>query len=295
MTIRSLKDLVDAELNGQTFFGTFRKTPNVATGASVWFDLGMSPGNPMPNVYSGDLYTATAMSFSGINAVGDGIRHGGNVGQLGFTKYLKTWGMLTVTAAAVPLPMILCDYLLFYQGIDMSISPNAFTPLVNNVTLPRYTNGRGVQMIAILQIAHSGAGNPQFQVQYTNDVGVTGRVTPPIAVGTQIVQGTIVNTATATARCVGPFITLQAGDMGVRKIEAIKFITPDTGILALMLVMPIENSIIRTIDAAVERNSFQDFGDTPIISDDAVLNILCLPSGSLSAAPLHGYLQTVWG
>jgi hypothetical protein len=40
---------------------------------------------------------------------------------------------------------------------------------------------------------------------------------------------------------------------------------------------------------------FQDFSSLPIIPDDAYLNMICLPSGSLSGTSFHGTIQTVWG
>lgn len=289
MTIRNIQNFVDAENNGQTFFSTFRKTPNVATGAGVWFDLSMSPGNPQPNNWPGIPYTAAPLTYSTTG----GIPHGGNVP--GSTKLLKTLGLLTITAAAVPLPMIMCDYLLCYADIDMSITPGFFQNMTNTQTLTRNITGAGVQIMAIEVASQSGAGNPQFQVQYTNSAGVTGRVTPPIACGTQVVPGTLINTAAATARTAGPFLPLQSPDSGVRKIEAIKFLQQDFGLITLVLVDPLENTIIRTVDAAVERNCFLDFSDMPIISDDAFLGLICCPSGSLSGAPIHGYIQTVWG
>jgi hypothetical protein len=52
VAIRSYKDLVDAEENGQTFIGGFRKTVVAQTGQNAWFDITLSPGNPLPFYYA---------------------------------------------------------------------------------------------------------------------------------------------------------------------------------------------------------------------------------------------------
>lgn len=289
MALNSVKAFVDAELAGQTAFATWRKTPTQTTGSGIWFDLSMSPGNPVPNYYAASPNIAIALSQS----TDGGIFHGGNVGANGYTKYLKTFGAMTVTATAVPLPMLLLDYLMYYPFVDMSITD--YQPMTTNIALPRYPTGAGVRIMAVEVAGQSGVGNPQFQVTYTNQDGVTGRVTRPVSCNTQVVNGTIINTAPATNGCNSPFLPLQAGDSGVRLIEGVQFFTADIGLISLVLVEVVDDHIIRTIDAPAERNCFTDFSAMPVITDDAYLNLICCPNGTLSAAPIHGYIQTVWG
>lgn len=289
MSLRSVKQFVLAEQEGKSFFATWRKTPTQTTGAGVWFDLSMSPGNPVPNYYAAAPNIAIALAQS----TDGGISHGGNVSSLGFTKYLSTFGAMTTTATAVPLNLILCDYLMFYPFVDMSVTD--YQPMTTNITLPRYPLGTGVQIMAVEVAGQSGVGNPQFQVQYTNQDGVEGCLTRPVSCNTQVVNGTIINTAPNIAGCNSPFLPLQSGDTGVRKIEGITFYSADIGLIALVLVKQIENHMIRTIDAPAERNCFTDFSSTPIIADDAYLNLICCPNGTLANAPIHGYLKTTWG
>ena len=288
MAINNIKSFVDAELDGRSFFSTWRKTPTQTTGARIWFDLSMSPGNPVPNYYAASPNIAVALAQS----TDGGIPHGGNVGQLGYTKYLKTFGAMTATAAAVPLPMLLCDYLMYYPFVDMSVTD--YQPMTTNIALPRYPTGKNVQIMAVEVAGQSGVGNPKFQVQYTNQDGVTGRLTQPATCNTQVVNGTIINTAPATNGSGHPFLTLQPGDTGVRLVEGITFYTADIGLIALVLVKVVEDHIIRTIDAPAERNCFTDFATMPVIADDAYLNLICLPNGTLSGAPIHGYINTIW-
>lgn len=293
MTISNIQQLVDAENAGQTQFFTWRKTPTQVTGAGIWFDLSMSPGNPVPNYYaaSPNISVALAQSTDG------GIYHGGAVAASGYSKYIKTFCAMTATAAATPMSMILCDYLLFYPFIDMSITDVQY--MTTSATLPRYTSGAGVKIMVVEVAGQSGTGNPQFQVGYTNSDGVSGRLTEIVACNAQVVNGTIINTqqkqVAGTKTAVGPFLPLQRGDKGVRSIDSIQFFQGDIGLVSLVLVVPIENINLRGIDAPSERTPVVDFTDLPQIQDDAYLNLICCPNGSLSGAPLHGYLQTVYG
>jgi len=68
----------------------------------------------------------------------------------------------------------------------------------------------------------------------------------------------------------------------------------DVGLFALVLVKPLAQLQLRGIDAPVEVNYFTDFGQLPTIVDDAYLNFLACPSGSLAATPLHGDITVVW-
>ena len=289
MALNSVAQMVNAELAGQGTFATWRKTPTQTTGAGIWFDLSMSPGNPVPNYYAAAPNIAVPLAQS----TDGGLYHGGNVGQLGFTKYLKSITAMTTTATAVPLNMLLCDYLMYYPFVDMSITD--FQPLTTPIALPRYPTGKGVQIMAVEVAGQSGVGNPQFQVQYTNQDGVAGRLTRPVACNTQVVNGTIINTAPNTAGCNSPFLPLQSGDTGVRLIEGIQFYAADVGLISLVLVEVIDDHVIRTIDAPAERNCFSDFSCMPSIADDAYLNFVVCPNGTLSGAPIHGTIQVLWG
>ncbi|HPL78877.1 MAG TPA: hypothetical protein PKY40_07735 [Burkholderiaceae bacterium] len=286
MALRNISDLVAAEESGRFWFSAWRKTPTQTTGAGIWFDLSMSPGNPVPNYYAASPNIAIALKQS----TDGGIPHGGAVSPL--KKHLKQFTAMTATATATPLPMILCDYLMFYPFVDMSITDEQ--PMDNTVTLPRSTSGVGVEIMPVEVAGQSGIGNPKFYVQYTNSDGVSGRITPTVACNTQVVNGTIITAAPNTAGSAGPFLPLQPGDRGVRSIEAVTFLTGDVGLISFVLVKPVENIAIRTIDAPAERVPFTDFCDLPVIEDDAYLNLICCPQGTLAGAPLHGTITTIW-
>jgi hypothetical protein len=280
--------LVDAELAGQSRYTFFRKVPAVVTVAGTWYDYSMSPGSPAPQYYAAAPLVAQTMSLSGDG----GIRHGGAVTPL--TKYLRRMSGMVVAAAGVPQRMMILDYLMFYPFVDMGTSdPQVMT---NVQTLPRYTDGAGVRIMAVLVAPHGLAGDT-FTVTYTNSAGVGGRVTPAHTMTTAVaVNGTILTTQTAGAGRFGPFLALQAGDIGVRSIESAQCAAgSDVGLFTLVLVRPISDFTIRGIDAPVEEDFYLHGGaSTPVVVDDAYLNFISCPNGSLTGVALNGDATFVW-
>ena len=282
--------MADAQDAGRYLYASFRKQATQATGAGVWFDLSMSPGNPAPNYYIGtpNAFTPLRQSTDG------GLRHGGNVGATGAKKFLRKLLVTTPTATAAPLNLVLMDYIGFYGFIDESILDEQF--LDNTQAPTRYADGAGVQLMPVVVAGHTGGQT--FTVRYTNSDGVEGRVTPPVVMGSQFVNGTILHSARAGAAFTnnGPFLPLQAGDSGVQRVESVTIGgIGDVGLFALVLVKPLASIALRGIDAATETDYLVDMASIPEIKDDAYLNFLTLPNGTLSGAPIIGVLETTWG
>jgi hypothetical protein len=280
----NVKELADAELEGRYQYRTWRKSPTQVTTIGVWFDLSMSPGNPVPQYYAASPLVSVALSRS----VDGGLDHGSDAP--GYTKRLRKMTVLTTTATALPMPMMVCDYLLFYPFIDEGSTDEQF--LTNTVTLPRYADGEGVQIMAVSVAGRTGGQT--FQVNYTNSEGVAGRVTQTVAQNSVSVNGSIVTSDRAAANARGPFIPLQQGDTGVRSIESVTMNGADVGLFTLVLVKPIVQLQLRGIDAPVEVDYFLDFAQTPAIENDAYLNMLACPSGTLAATALHGDITVAW-
>lgn len=274
--------LADMEGRMRTF--SWRKVPTQATGAGIWFDLSMSPGNPVPNYYAASPGIAKRLSLDD-----GGLYHGQDVAPR--KKFLCKLLGFTATSAATPLPMILLDYLLYYPFLDMSVTD--FQPVDNSIGLSRYEDGAGVKILPVVVAGQVGGGT--FNVTYTNQDGVEGRVTPNVLCNAQALNGTIITTQQAGAGAAGPFLPLQGTDTGVRKIEGVTFNSADVGLVTLVLVKPIAPMALRGIDAPVERCWPVDFSSQPEIKDQAYLNFICLPRGSLSGASIMGLIETVWG
>ena len=282
-TVYGSKQIADAEADGFTFFSGWRKHPTQTTAAGIWFDLSMSPGNPVPNYYIGPsgVFMPLRQSTDG------GIPHGGNVAPK--RKLLRVFEAQCATAA--PLPLKILDYLGFYPFIDESVTDEQF--MVNTNPVPRYPDGRGVQIMPVVVAGHIGGGT--FFARYTNQDGVPGRQTPQHIMGAQIVNGTIITSAGPVANSRAPFMALQAGDSGVRTVDSVVFEgVGDIGLISLVLVKQIAESYIREITSPHERDFSTDMGSLPIIEDDAYLNLLSLPVGTLSGAQIMGYIKTLF-
>lgn len=281
----NVADYVDSLLNGQSTYSVFRKTPTQSTQSGRWFDLSMSPGNPRPQYYaaSPEVSIALAQSTDG------GLFHGAN--QSGKQKFLHRLLLMCNNATSVPLALVLQDYLIYYPFLDESSTD--YQPLTTSATLPRYTDGAGVQIMAVVVAGQTGGGT--FTVTYTNSAGVAGRVTAPVLLNAQNLNGTLINTqSSGGTQFVGPYLPLQGTDTGVQLIEGIQFSAPDVGLLTLVLVKPIATITIRGIDAPVEVLYFRDTATLPTIEDDAYLNFICHPVGSLASGNIYGEIEVGW-
>lgn len=281
----SVKEIVDAYEAGKTRYSVFRKVPTQTTASGIWFDLSMSPGNPVAQYYVGAALQSTRLSRS----TDLGLDHGPD--PTSSTKRLHKFLAMTQTATAVPLPIILGDYLLHYPFIPQDVGEIA---LVNSVAPSRYADGAGVQVMAVEVFAQS-TGGARFFITYTNSSGVAGRVSQTVTCNTQLATGTIITSAPKTVGCAGPWIPLQDGDTGVQSIQSITWITGDVGVIALVLVKPLASASLLGITAPAEVDFVVDRGGMcPEIKADAFLGMIVHPVGTLASAPIVGELHTFW-
>ena len=282
----SIGDIADAENNGAEKYSTWRKSPTQVSTIGVWFDLSMSPGNPVPQYYAASPLVSVALAQS----TDGGLFHGPAVSPK--KKFLRRTMALAAVATALPMPMILLDYLLYYPFIDEGTTD--VQPLTNSVAIPRYTTGAGVRIMAVSVAGRTGGAS--FFVSYTNSDGVSGRTSGTVLQNSVSVNGSIVTSQQAANGAAGPFIPLQSGDTGVRSIESVTMTGTDVGLFTLVLVKPLAQTILRGIDAPSECDYLMTKGlNMPEIKDDAYLNFVCLPQGSLAATAIHGDIKVVWG
>ena len=281
---RNAREVADAQDAGQYLYASFRKQPTQTTGAGVWFDLSMSPGNPAPNYYIGspNVFVPMAQSTDG------GIRHGGNVAT---KKHLRK--LTALTTVTTPVAGKLLDYLGFYGFVDESVLDEQI--MDNTAGLTRYADGAGVQLMPVVVAGHTG-GQP-FTVNYTNQDGVSGRVTPSVTMGTQTTNGTILHSQGAGGPYInnGPFLPLQQGDTGVRSVESVTIGgIGDVGLFALVMVKPIVTFSFFGSDSATEVDYLVDMAALPEIKNDAYLNFIAMPNATLAGSSIHGIIETTW-
>jgi hypothetical protein len=291
-----IKDVINAEMAGKVRDYVYRKTPSQATTQGIWFDLSMSPGMPAPKYW----FDALPLSARAITQSADGgFFHGQNVYPS--QKYLRSitiTGISSSTTNPCPMSAILCDYLLYYPTVDDGTTDEQV--MDNTVTLPRYTDGKGVQMIAVT--TGSRFGGQTFTIKYTNQDGVTGRVTPVLTQNSSVAIGTLTNTNQAVPGGAGPFIPLADGDYGVRAVESVTMNGVDVGLFSIILVKPLAQLTIReivtstaaTIGIPYEKDLLMHDNMLPRIYDDAFLNYLVLPLASIGTTTITGSLKVIW-
>jgi len=284
MGFSNLKELVNTELEGAERIFSFRKTPSHVSTAGVWFDLSMSPGNPVPNYYAASPLVSVAMRQS----TDGGFFHGANVSPA--KKYLRRSTIITNSATGLPLTMLLMDYLLYYPFIDEGTIGEQV--LTNSVSLPRYESGEGVRIMAV-SVAPRTSGQ-QFVVSYTNSLGVSGRTTTSVFQNAAAANGSIITSSVNNTISAVPFLPLQAGDTGVRSIDSVTMLGADVGLFTLVLVKPIAQFCLNEQTAPVEVDYLIQKSGMPEIKDDAYLNLLCNPRGSLSGVTFIGDLKFTW-
>jgi hypothetical protein len=110
------------------------------------------------------------------------------------------------------------------------------------------------------------------------------------------VNGTILTTQTTGAGRFGPFLALQAGDTGVRSIQSVQCTAgTDVGLFTLVLAVPLAELTIREITAPTEKDFYlQSGGKVPQIVDDAYINFIACPNGSLTGVPTIGDILVSW-
>lgn len=282
--LRTIGEVVNCELEGRVRNYIWRKTPSQATTIGIWFDLSMSPGMPVPKYW----FDAAPLTAKAIYQSADGgFYHGPNVtGE----KYLRSITTQASAVTALPMNAILCDYLLYYPTTDDGTTD--VQSMDNTVTLPRYTDGKGVQILAVTVGARTGGQT--FTVNYTNSDGVSGRVASATTQNTSTALGTITGSNRATINASNPFLGLQAGDSGVRSIESVTMQGADVGLMSLVLVKPLVQTCFREITVPYEKDFLIPTSDLIRIYNDAFLNFLVLPQGTLAATVLRGDLKVVW-
>lgn len=283
---KGISDVVNAEREGRSRYYGWRKAPTQVTTIGIWFDLTSSPGNPVAKFWFDApplIAKAIAQSTDG------GIFHGANVSPM--QKVIRKFMVMTTTATALPIDIIVCDYLLYYPTIgDDTVEEQL---LDNTVTLPRYTDGDGVMMMAVTLAGRTGGST--FTVNYTNSEGVSGRTSKVMTLNASTAIGSISTSDRTVAGSGNPFIGLQNGDSGVRSIESITMITPDSGgLFALILVKPLFQTQIRGIDAPVEKDLLMQAASLPIVQDDAYISAVCLPLSAVNGTVFTGDMQVVF-
>lgn len=273
MGFSSLDDFINkVSASGQFYRADYNKNflPTTAAVAGEWHCLVNGAGNPA----AGTIYnTGTNLAFQATSdsiAGAGGIPHGGNVSPN--TKHIVNVSAFTASVSTAPCVLMLVDLLGFYRVNTPTVITAQNTN--NSVTIPRYTDGAGVQAFAFANNAVPlGAGVPNLTINYTNSAGTAGRVTPatlPVC-KTAAANGLVLYSGTGVGKY-GPFIPLASGDAGIRSIQSIQLsATYISGEFSVALCRPLLTMPITTLGVASERDLMNQIPSLPRVFDGANL------------------------
>jgi hypothetical protein len=287
-TMQSFSNAVEFE--GRELITSFHKTSlPVAHVAGRWYDMTMTTGSPRSNVYPGSILTATRMYYKSYGAM-----WGGPPVTPPITKHVSMVQVHSSAATSAPCTWMLCDFLLFYPLIDCDF--DGLQTMDNTLAaLTRYTNGIGVYAMMVTT-SDLGPGVAPFYVKYTNHLGQSGRDVPVVLnnvtaspVSHILHSGTLINNY-------GPFLPLQAGDLGITKIDSVQWgVGTGGGWAAMVLVKPLLTIAMPTIGVASERSYVTNLVSLPRIYDEAYLGWLRFTGSATPASSVYrGQVEFAW-
>ena len=287
-------DLINqVSTNGKFYRADWQKSTFATTAhtAGMWYSLFRGGGNPPADTILGTGTNLAFQSLTDATTNATGIPHGGNVGGY---KHLLNAAAQTAAATTAPCVLMLVDLLGFYN--ITSVTTTGAQTLNNTVTLPRYTDGAGVQAF-ITPSTVMGAATPNISIGYTNSAGTASRATPatlPIG-NTAAAVTSIVYSGTGAGKF-GPFMPLQAGDAGIRSVQSINLSASYvSGVLNLVLCKPLLTLPITTLGVTAERDLVNQFASMPKVYDGACLAWLMLAGAATPvASPISGHLEFGW-
>lgn len=205
------------------------------TVANVWSSFARSTGVP------------GAMSYT---AIPGAVMNRASAGAWPLTnpvapdkKYLLNMGVNHATGTNIAM---LVDLLVTAGNINANLNTSQ---AINTPALTRYTDGAGVMMTLEVTTA-VGATASNVTVGYTNSAGTAGRSTADIAMTASAIANRLQPVAA------GPFITLAAGDLGVRSVQTVQFSAAmGAGVCALHLYKPLILVPTLLTTAFVEKSS----------------------------------------
>lgn len=271
-------------------FGTTAHT------AGMWYSLFRGGGNPGADSILG---TGTNLAFQALTdatANATGIQHGGNVGGGSGFKQILNASAFSAAATSMPAVFMLVDLLGFYNITSVTTTGNQ--TMNNTVTLPRYTDGKGVQAF-LTPSTVMGAATPNFSITYTNSDGTASRATPSSpalpACLTAAPVTSIPYSGTGAGKY-GPFIPLQGGDSGIRSVQNINLSASYvSGVLNLVLCRPLLTLPMTTIGVAAERDLLNQLPSLPRVYDGACLAWLMYAGAATPVnSAFYGHLDFGW-
>ena len=242
------------------------------------FDLSYSGGLPLPNYY------ATSPLEMAVLDGKRGIYKGSpNTGQ----KYIHKWGMMNFNANIATANLTLMDYVAYVPFVDLD---NTDEQEILTIDLPRFTDGKGLRVIAVSQGA--GTGNINLTMTYINQDGIEKSATTSL----DALQGAgSIITSGQTGTTGSTYMKLAQGDYGIQKIIKVQCDTAVGAICALVIVKPLCHLGFMDLGIPNEVDYLIDRGGLIPVHEDAYLNMCVFDNVSSAQTPnFVGYINLIW-
>lgn len=187
------------------------------------------------------------------------------------------------SGAASPGELILCDFLLYYPSLVVTGTP---TVPANNVVLPRYATGAGVQAACFVQTA-LGAASPALTFTFTAVDSAGSTHSGQTAVMTSPANSAPISTALLNNG--NPFFPIPSGYTGIQSIQSYTIASGTTGTVAALLYRPIMQIPLCAQYLPSERDCLYQLLSMPQIFDGACLGFMVGIGGAMTT------LQTIAG
>lgn len=297
MAYTSTDDMTAELAAGKSFRTDFFKLNNVAHVAGNCYDLSLGAGVPIATTYPGTALNAVAPD----DTLGWGMLHGGNVS--GDTKHILNAMAMVVGTTSAPGILMLVDIALYYPGIDLKSTSTQ--TMVNSVSLSRYTSGVGLRayMVVTTQSGGTPASTPVFTFNYRDqgdtDAAFAGMTINFTAGAAGIPPVSKIAHCAPAANHPGPFLPLNAGDTGIKRLNSVQLTTAYTGSTTttgcFVMCKPLLSIPLVGIGVPGERSFFAPSPILPTIPDGACLSLLYFPGAATAAnSTFFGNLDLGW-
>lgn len=276
--MKNYADVLNAYNSGRVHEAQVRKIAGSAP-AGMWFDLSYTAGIPLPNYYASSPLLLDVLD--GNKGIFKGARSNGK-------KYLHkiVLSQLATTTGYTASHVMACDYVAYYPFIDLDSTDEQI--MENPINLPRYSDGKGLRIIPIMQGA--GTGNVNLTVWYINSDDV--EVSQTTTINAAQAAGVVVSMNRATYGAMG---YLDMGD-GVKQITKVLCNTAVGAICALVIIKPLTSLTIPEVFTPCEVDLLAERGSLVEVHNDAYINLLFTQNATSSniTPALHGQLTFIW-
>jgi hypothetical protein len=298
MAFTSLDDMLSELASGKQYRADWAKVVAEVQAAGNAYDLSVLIGNPPANTYPGTALNSVAPSES----TGWGIYHGGNVTS--DVKNVLHAMALSGGATSAPGMLHLVDVALYYPGIDLKSA--TIQNMVQSASLARYTDGKGLRPYCVVT---TRSGNPtgtpvlsnfNYRNQADTDAALSAGTINFMTGGTAIPPVSKIVHASPQTLNPGPWLPLNAGDTGIKRINSWTTSTAYGGATTLtgclVLAKPILSIGLAGVGIPGEYSFYAPAPILPIIPDGACLSWVYVAGAATAAGSvLQGGLHLGWG